>query len=455
MKRGREDHVSGAPRPGAGGAAKPAARPRVFFDISIGGERAGRILMELFSDVVPKTAENFRALCTGEKGRGRFGKPLHYLHSAFHRVIPGFMAQGGDFTAGNGTGGESIYGAKFDDEPAGLALSHSEPYMLSMANAGRNTNGSQFFLTFGRPTHLNGKHAVFGRVVEGQGVVRAIEAVGTPNGATRRPVKIVACGELKPKAAAEAPKPAAAKPEAKPADKKAAPAPEAAAKKDAAAPKKEAAAAAAAAAAPSSSKPKGPVALALQQAAAAKAAAASSKRDADSDDDEEDSDDDEEIDEENAAIEGESDDEEDGEEEDEEEDDDEEEDGSDDGASDEAPPAQPPASKKQRAEPAAAAAGGSDDSDEEEDDEEEEEGSDAGADGAAATSSSDASAEPAPDASALVPSSFFSGKPFTSLPLTEATQKALAAMGFKSMTKIQDQAIPPLLAGSDLLGSAK
>ena len=128
-----------APSSSAGGAS--STRPRVFFEVSIGGERKGRLVFELYADVVPRTAENFRALCTGEKGRGRFGKPLHFLNSSLHRVIPGFMAQGGDFTAGDGTGGESIYGKKFPDE--NFRMKHTEPMLLSMANAGPNTNGSQ------------------------------------------------------------------------------------------------------------------------------------------------------------------------------------------------------------------------------------------------------------------------------------------------------------------------
>jgi peptidylprolyl isomerase len=170
------------------------ANTKVFFDMSLGGQPVGRIVMELFSDDVPKTAENFRALCTGEKGLGRKGKPLHYKGSFFHRVIPQFMCQGGDFTAGNGTGGESIYGETFADE--NFKHKHTGEGFLSMANAGPNTNGSQFFLTTVATPWLDGKHVVFGKVVEGMDVVKKIEAVGTQSGATRQPVKIENSGQL-------------------------------------------------------------------------------------------------------------------------------------------------------------------------------------------------------------------------------------------------------------------
>mmetsp|Transcript_15529 Transcript_15529/g.42427 ORF Transcript_15529/g.42427 Transcript_15529/m.42427 type:complete len:202 (-) Transcript_15529:59-664(-) len=174
-----------------GGSAK---RVRVFFDITIGGEGVGRIIMELRADVVPKTAENFRCLCTGEKGVGKSGKPLHFKGSKFHRVIPGFMCQGGDFTYGNGTGGESIYGEKFHDE--NFTLKHTGPGILSMANAGPNTNGSQFFLCTDQTSHLDGKHVVFGSVVEGMPVVKKIETVGSQDGKTKSPVVIADCGML-------------------------------------------------------------------------------------------------------------------------------------------------------------------------------------------------------------------------------------------------------------------
>ena len=164
-----------------------ADNPRVFFDVSIGGKPAGRIVMELRADVAPKTAENFRALCTGEKGYG-------YKGSTFHRVIPQFMLQGGDFTRHNGTGGKSIYGEKFADE--NFTLKHTKPGLLSMANAGPNTNGSQFFITTAETAWLDGKHVVFGAVTEGLDVVKAVEAVGSRSGATAQKVEITDCGQL-------------------------------------------------------------------------------------------------------------------------------------------------------------------------------------------------------------------------------------------------------------------
>ena len=168
---------------------------QVYFDIAIGDEDAGRIVMGLFGDDVPKTVENFRCLCTGEKGMGKLGKPLHYKGSLFHRIIPRFMLQGGDFTKGNGSGGESIYGEKFNDEA--FTLNHQEPGLLIMANAGPNSNGSQFFITTVPTPHLDGKHVIFGRVIEGMELVKKIERLGSESGDTQAFIIIRDCGELK------------------------------------------------------------------------------------------------------------------------------------------------------------------------------------------------------------------------------------------------------------------
>jgi peptidyl-prolyl isomerase D len=173
-----------------------AKRSRCFFDISIGKHNLGRIVFELFDDITPKTAENFRALCTGEKGTGVSGKKLCYEGSAFHRIIKGFMIQGGDFTKGNGTGGESIYGEKFEDE--NFELKHDKPFLLSMANAGENTNGSQFFISTVPTPHLDGKHVVFGHVLKGHSLVREIENSLTDE--KDKPydrIVIAKCGDIK------------------------------------------------------------------------------------------------------------------------------------------------------------------------------------------------------------------------------------------------------------------
>lgn len=161
--------------------------PVVFFDVCVDGEPLGRIIMELFSNIVPQTAENFRALCTGEKGFG-------FKNSIFHRVVPDFVCQGGDITKFNGTGGQSIYGDKFEDE--NFDVKHTAPGLLSMANYGPNTNTSQFFITLKKAEHLDFKHVVFGFVKDGMDTVRKIESFGSPKGSVSRRIIITECGQL-------------------------------------------------------------------------------------------------------------------------------------------------------------------------------------------------------------------------------------------------------------------
>lgn len=168
---------------------------RVFLDVDMDGQRLGRIVIALFGKVVPKTVENFRALCTGEKGKGTSGKPLHYKKTPFHRIIPGFMIQGGDIVHGDGKGGESVYGGVFPDES--FKIKHSHAGVVSMVNSGPDSNGSQFFITTVKASWLDGEHVVFGKVIQGMDTVYAIEGgAGTYSGKPRKKVIIADSGEV-------------------------------------------------------------------------------------------------------------------------------------------------------------------------------------------------------------------------------------------------------------------
>lgn len=168
---------------------------RVFLDVDMDGQRLGRIVIGLFGKVVPKTVENFRALCTGEKGKGISGKPLKYKKTPFHRIIPGFMIQGGDIVHGDGKGGESVYGGAFPDES--FKIKHSHAGVVSMVNSGPDSNGSQFFITTVKASWLDGEHVVFGKVIQGMDTVYAIEGgAGTYSGKPRKKVIIADSGEV-------------------------------------------------------------------------------------------------------------------------------------------------------------------------------------------------------------------------------------------------------------------
>lgn len=176
--------------------ARNVDNPVVFMDLAIGESPIGRVVMELFADIVPKTAENFRQLCTGEYRPPPEEAPVGYLNCTFHRIIKDFMIQGGDFTAHNGTGGRSIYGSKFQDE--NFIGRHTGAGLLSMANSGPGTNSSQFFITCGACEWLDDKHVVFGRVIDGMLTVRKAEAVAVnpQTSKPRLPVVVTMCGEM-------------------------------------------------------------------------------------------------------------------------------------------------------------------------------------------------------------------------------------------------------------------
>ncbi|CAL5377013.1 unnamed protein product [Camellia sinensis] len=168
---------------------------RVYLDVDIDKQRVGRIVIGLYGEAVPKTVENFRALCTGELGKSTSGKLLHYKGTPFHRIIPGFMIQGGDIIYGDGKGSESVYGGTFPDES--FKIKHSHPGVVSMVNSGPDSNGSQFFITTVKASWLDGEHVVFGKVIEGMDAVYAIEGgAGTYSGKPRKKVIIADSGEI-------------------------------------------------------------------------------------------------------------------------------------------------------------------------------------------------------------------------------------------------------------------
>jgi peptidylprolyl isomerase len=152
------------------------------------------VVIELLADQVPRTAENFRMLCTGEKGVGRSGAKLHYKGCKFHRIIPHFLVQSGDFIANDGSQNESVYGPRFEDEK--FSVRHDQPGIVSMANSGRNSNGGQFFITLVKAPWLDGRHVAFGRVIEGMDIIELIQAAGTSSGTPKQSIQIADCGEI-------------------------------------------------------------------------------------------------------------------------------------------------------------------------------------------------------------------------------------------------------------------
>jgi peptidylprolyl isomerase len=168
--------------------------PRVFLKIKIEEKKVGELVFELRSDIVPKTAENFRMLCLGSRSKSQNGADRAYRGSRFHKIVPGLMAQGGDFTEGNGSGGESIYGFHFNDE--NFILKHDEPGIITMANSGPNTNGSQFIITFVPCPFLDGKNVAFGKLIRGWEVLSSMQAEGTKSGQVKSNVEIISSGQI-------------------------------------------------------------------------------------------------------------------------------------------------------------------------------------------------------------------------------------------------------------------